>query len=370
MLEGVKWGEFRIGDLFEIGTGSLLSGNELNKGSIPRISVRSDNNGILGYFDTEKIDNSRHFENFISVNFFGSDGGIFYHPYKASVEMKVHTLKIPNIEFNARTGKFIASSLSISLNGFNYGSQLSSSKLKNLNFKIKLPICENGEINFSFMEKFIAELEATHLAELEAYLQVTGLKDYKLTNEEISALEDFENDSIKWCEFRLGDLFKIEKTKSFNSDSLVDGFEYDYVTRTSINQGILQTTGFINDNNINSEGTWSLGLLQMDFFYREKKWYAGQFVRKVIPKFELNEYTKLYFSSVLNSLKPYLLTLAVRFVDEEFRKIKVNLPVFKNNIPNYDFMQTFIRAIEKLVIKDIVLFAERKIKATKSVINK
>ncbi len=73
---------------------------------------------------------------------------------------------------------------------------------------------------------------------------------------------------------------------------------------------------------------------------------------------------------MLNSLKPYLLTLAVRFVDEEFRKIKVNLPVFKNNIPNYDFMQTFIRAIEKLVIKDIVLFAERKIKATKSVINK
>ena len=47
---------------------------------------------------------------------------------------------------------------------------------------------------------------------------------------------------------------------------LTDGNEYDYITRTSLNQGVLQTTGFVNDENINNAGTWSLGLLQMDFF--------------------------------------------------------------------------------------------------------
>lgn len=64
----------------------------------------------------------------------------------------------------------------------------------------------------------------------------------------------------------LGDLFKVENTLSFNTDKLVSGKEYDYVTRTSLNQGILQTTGFVNEENINPAGTWSLGLLQMDFF--------------------------------------------------------------------------------------------------------
>lgn len=69
-------------------------------------------------------------------------------------------------------------------------------------------------------------------------------------------------------------------------DKIIDGTEYDYVTRTSLNRGILCTTGFVNSENINSAVTWSLGLLQMDFFYREKPWHAGQFVRKIIPKID------------------------------------------------------------------------------------
>ena len=85
-------------------------------------------------------------------------------------------------------------------------------------------------------------------------------------------------ENVEWGEYRLGDLFEIERTLSFNADRLVDGNEYDYVTRTSANQGIFRTTGFVNKENINSENTWSLGLLQMDFFYRRRKWYAGQFV--------------------------------------------------------------------------------------------
>lgn len=71
---------------------------------------------------------------------------------------------------------------------------------------------------------------------------------------------------VKWSEFKLGDLFDIQKTTSFDSDELTDGDAYDYVTRTSNNQGILRKTGFVNQSNINKAGGWSLGLLQMDFF--------------------------------------------------------------------------------------------------------
>ncbi|MBR1375134.1 MAG: restriction endonuclease subunit S [Cardiobacteriaceae bacterium] len=147
------WGEFKIGDIFDIQTGSLLNSKELKNGDIKRISAKNENNGIIGSYDTEFIKEARHYENFISVNFFGDT---FYHPYKASVEMKVHILKLKNKVFTQSSGIFIASILKRYFSDkFGYGNQLSSSKLKNENFKISLPITQNGEIDFEFMETTI-----------------------------------------------------------------------------------------------------------------------------------------------------------------------------------------------------------------------
>ena len=159
-------------------------------------------------------------------------------------------------------------------------------------------------------------------------------------------------------------MFEITNTLSFNADKLNFGTEYDYVTRTSFNQGILQTTGFVNAENLNESGVWSLGLLQMDFFYRRKKWYAGQFVRKIIPKFDLTESSILFFSTILNQQKKVLLSVLVRNVDETFNNLKVQLPLkeksldFSNpcdNIKNidFDFMESFIRELEEERIREL-----------------
>ena len=151
--------------------------------------------------------------------------------------------------------------------------------------------------------------------------------------------------AVKWGEYRLGDLFEIENTLSFNTDKLVPGVDYDYVTRTSLNQGILRATGFVNRENINPAGTWSLGLLQMDFFYRRKPWYAGQFVRKIIPKIEIKDSAVLFFSTLLNKQKPKLLSVLVRDVDKVFRSIKIQLPT-KNGEIDFDFMESFVAELE------------------------
>ena len=150
---------------------------------------------------------------------------------------------------------------------------------------------------------------------------------------------------VEWGEYRLGDLFDINNTLSFNTDKLVDGDEYDYVTRTSTNQGILKSTGFVNKENINEAGVWSLGLLQMDFFYRKKKWYAGQFVRKIVPKIELAPSVIPFFTAVLNHQKPILLSVLVRNVDDIFKNLKVKLPVKEGKL-DFDFMESFIAELE------------------------
>ncbi|MFW9280902.1 restriction endonuclease, partial [Glaesserella parasuis] len=66
--------------------------------------------------------------------------------------------------------------------------------------KLSLPIKPNAnsdklaQIDFDFMENFISQLEA--------YLLVTGLKDYTLTAAEQQALADFENGKVVWGGYR------------------------------------------------------------------------------------------------------------------------------------------------------------------------
>ncbi|MGL4759241.1 MAG: restriction endonuclease subunit S [Patescibacteria group bacterium] len=151
---------------------------------------------------------------------------------------------------------------------------------------------------------------------------------------------------MEWGEYRVGELFEVKNTLSFNKDVLVEGNQFDYVTRTSQNQGILQETGFVNDENINNSGVWSLGLLQMDFFYREKPWYAGQFVRKIESKIELSKKSILFFTIVFNRLKKVLLSVLVRDVDSKFLNSTILLPTLNNQI-DFDFMESIITKIEQ-----------------------
>lgn len=127
---------------------------------------------------------------------------------------------------------------------------------------------------------------------------------------------------------------------------MVKGKEFDYVTRTSQNQGVLQKTGFVNSQNVNQSGNWSLGLMQMDFFYRQNPWYAGQFVRKIIPKIDIKIVAIPFFTSVLNRLKPLLLTVLVRNVDETFLNSELTLPITKKGDIDFKFIEQFITELE------------------------
>lgn len=126
------------------------------------------------------------------------------------------------------------------------------------------------------------------------------------------------------------------------------------MTRTSQNQGVLQTTGFVNKD-VNPSGVWSLGLLQMDFFYRYKPWYAGQFVRKIIPNRSLTQNSILYMTALLNKQKEKLLSVLVRDVDSKFKSTVVTLPS-KNGEVNFDFMDEIIDELEAARIADLDVY--------------
>ena len=159
-----NWHDFKIQDLFitennnhiQTPTGAAVSKKDLREGNIPRISASGNNNGIIGYYSVNNNKNYRVFENFISVSFLGT---IFYHPYKASLDMKVHCLQL--IDEQARNNPyinlFLVTALQIGLMG-NYVDQISSKLLPTL--YIKLPSTDSGTPDWSYMDSYMRNLES------------------------------------------------------------------------------------------------------------------------------------------------------------------------------------------------------------------
>lgn len=160
---------------------------------------------------------------------------------------------------------------------------------------------------------------------------------------------------VKWGCYKVRDLFNIDNTTSFNTDKLVVGFDYDYVTRTSLNQGVLCSTGYVNSN-YNSSGNWSLGLLQMDFFFRNKPWYAGQFVRRITPKFSTSHNAFLFLTMLLNGLRNKLLTVLVRNVDETFLESNIYIPATDKGEIDFNFMDSFISELKDMHMEQLYAY--------------
>lgn len=368
-LNNVEWGEFLLKDLFEISTGSLISSQKLKSGNCPRISVKNFDNGVYGMFDTKNISDARHHKNFITVNFFGN---AFYHPYEASIEMKVHALKLKNKEFTSATGLFITSVINYSLKDkFSYGDQLSSSDLKNLNIKIKLPT-KNGEIDFEFMEKFITKLEAERITELEAYLKennlayltAAGLKDFILTDEEKFALENLN--SCIWQKFLLKDLFgESTRGKRLKSDDRIEG-NLPFVTAGETDEGISAYIG--NEVKIFSKNT-----ITIDMFgsakYRNYNYGADDHIAVVhtekISKFASIFVTVAIHKSSHNGQFHY----GRNFYAKDADSLEIYLPTKDGEI-DYEFMEKFITAVQKIIIADVVKYSEEKISAYRQAVNK
>ncbi|WRC03211.1 restriction endonuclease subunit S [Helicobacter pylori] len=377
-LNAIKWGEFKLGDLFEASNGDFdIQKRHINHKGEFVITAGLSNNGVLGQSDIK----AKVFESHtITIDMFGC---AFYRsfPYKMVTHARVFSLK-PKFEINHKIGLFLSTLFFGYPKKFGYENMCSWVKIKN--DKVILPLKPTAntqtleDIDFDFMEKFIAELQA--------YLKATGLENTTLSNAEENALNVFNNSiggntpcGLTWQSFKLGDLFEIEKTLSFNKDALTQGQDYDYITRTSQNQGVLQTTGFVNAENLNPPFTWSLGLLQMDFFYRKKSWYAGQFMRKITPKAEIknkiNSRTAHYFTTLLNALKRPLLSVLVRDIDKTFREQKIQLPLKPTAKTqtlediDFDFMRTLINALMKQTIQGVAEYCSAKIQATKEIIS-
>lgn len=163
-----KWGEFKVGELFETNgnktfTGAGIPKTKLDSGDTPRITVTDKNNGIIGYYADTDNPNYRTYDKFISVSFLGT---VFWHNYRASVDMKVHVLnKLKNRDWTDNIAFFLTSVIKQSIAQFSYSDQLSASKLYDLTIPLPLKHGTNpidysqDDIDWGYMEGFMRQIQ-------------------------------------------------------------------------------------------------------------------------------------------------------------------------------------------------------------------
>ena len=355
----------------------------VDDGEIPVYSSDTSNNGIIGYTNREAEFIVSH-ENPIYLVFGDHTRSlnIVFHSFNVTDNVKVLSLKD---SYSIKILLYIISSWQKGVPNLGYSRHWSIAK----KVLFKVPV-KNGVIDFAFMENFIAELEAERIAELEAeriaeleaYLRVTGLSDYILTEEERAVLEAFRNGKISWGGVKLLNnqqvaniewkMFNLEKLfgKSTRGRRLKSadrvGGNLPFVTAGEANEGISAYIG--NDVHIFSENTTTIDMFG-SAKYRNYK-YGGDDHIAVVHTENLAKHAAIFVTTAIHKVSHAgQFSYSRNFYATDADELTISLPA-TNGVPAYAYMEVFIKAVQKLVIKEVVVYADRKIEATREVVKK
>lgn len=380
--------EIRLGDLFVISNSKGVNANQVEfGGSYPYVTRTEKNNGIAGYIYADDLDKINP-ENTIS---FGQDTWtLFYQsePYFTGNRVKVLKLKDENFKLTEEVALYLITAMKKVLIGLTWGT--SKNEVNFENRTICLPVTSSGEIDWQYMQERIAELEH--------YLVASGLNDYELTEEDksILATELFNSDdatelpSENSCrkearKFRVVDLFEVLKiTNKLSKLKLSNDGKFPVYSSDTANNGII---GFTDTPNymcsedvpvyiIFGDHTRSFNIVRKSFSVLDNvKILCPQFVtedeiliyiitkwKKTIPDLGYSRHWKIAKDCVL------FLPIQTDTANNPIIDPK-NTYHPEGYIPDWSFMENYIRAVEKIVIKDVVDWKDEEIKKTKELVS-
>lgn len=358
-MKNVKWGEFRIEDVLqwqpqkEINPLKLGELKDETEPFYPFYGQATKDNGVISYNQLTKnvLNNLEgkptiliHSNNqnivYLETPFYLKDG------HGATSVLQCAALNRENQMF------VIASIDKVIKHKYSYNNKATKIELKNT--IIKLPVNISNIIDFDFMERFVAELEAERINELDNYLSEKVLNNYDLTEQESKALENYAN--LNWSTFNLENLFgKSTRGRRLKSADRVAG-TLPFVTAGETDEGVSAFIG--NDVNVFSANT-----ITIDMFgsakYRNFE-YGGDDHIAVVHTDKLPNYASIFITSAIHkSSYNGQFHYGRNFYAKDADELDILLPV-KDGKPDYDTMENVVSAIHKLVIKDVVLYVERK----------
>ena len=402
--------EFRIDQVFIMKRGKEAAPNRVPDGEYNMVNETSTNNGITKRAYSENIFDGNSIT--VSVNYATT---VFYQPepYCASVNILI----LENENLDAESAMYIVAMLRKNNEKYDYNNKISKDRLAET--VLSYPVIENvnldheytvDDIDWQYMRDRITELERDRITELErdriteldAYLQATGLNDYELTDEDIETIslsgfghyeERDSEDAVKICkemrEFRCGDLFDIHPTKAYkmsNDELYQTSGNSPVLSNSSVDNGIggycgLDTTenGRIITFSDTTTGTDTM-------FYQPNSFIGYAHVQGMYP-FDENwgEFQQRYFICAMKQACGTGWDYSNKFNRKLVAEMTPLLPIQTDTegnsiidteckyhpdgyIPDWNFMEKYIRAIEKIVIADVVQYKDTMISKTKEVV--
>ncbi|MBQ0084065.1 MAG: restriction endonuclease subunit S [Clostridiales bacterium] len=335
-LNDREWKSFKIDSLFitetkgNIPTGSYIKKDQLKEGTVPRITVTSQNNGIDNYWIDISSSSYRTFENFISVSFLGD---VFYHKTKSSIDMKVHSLQLKDRTLSECLAIFLCRALRNNTEISTYGNQLSSYDLARKS--IMLPIDTIDNPDYDFMQAYVKEREQI---KVERYTQYC-----KERFSELGRFVDIESLSSKsWGSFFIKKIFdEIERGKRLKKDDHISG-DKPHVSSTSLNNGVDQFIGNENKTRVFEDclslaNSGSVG----SCFYEPFQFVASDHVTH-LKKYDTSKYIYLFMATMLNRLsEKYNFNREIN--DSRISREKILLPITEAGEPDYDYMEQYVK---------------------------
>ncbi|MUU60881.1 restriction endonuclease subunit S [Helicobacter pylori] len=381
-LNAIKWGEFRLGDLFEASNGDFdIQKCHINHKGEFVITAGLSNNGVLGQSDIK----AKVFESHtITIDMFGC---AFYRSfaYKMVTHARVFSLK-PKFEINHKIGLFLSTLFFGYPKKFGYENMCSWAKIKN--DKVILPLKPTAktqtleDIDFDFMEKFIAELEQCRLAELQAYLKATGLENTTLSNDEENALNIFNGNNsggggntpcgLTWQSFKIVDIFEVKNTRNILARDVVrDSGTTPYLCASkennAVNSYINYNADFLDKGNcIFIGGKTFVVTYQQKDFYSNDSHNLALYLKDTHSKTKLNQ---LFIITCIYKALNNKYSWGDSISNTKIQNDSILLPTNQHGKIDFHFMCTLINALMKQTIQGVAQYCGAKIQAAKEIIS-
>lgn len=372
--------EFKVGDLFDVHPTKAykLNNSDLlsTVGQTPVVVNSSQNNGIGGYSELEPTEEPG------ILTFSDTTSGqntLFYQSQSFIGYSHVQGMYPKNFQFNNLTAMFMVATLRATLGRrkWDYSNKLNRAIV--IEMKIQLPVkpgtdqvnYTEDDIDWDYMESYIHELEESYIHELDAYLKETGLDDYELTDAEREVLE--HEPMMK--EFNVGDLFDGASGDTDIKKEHLTGEGYPVITAGVDNLGI---AGYSSINaKILPENSLTVDMFGNCCFrpFEYKMVTHSRVFALTLKNKPLTQEAGLFICTMLKWLQSKY-NYSNMCTYNKIKNETIQLPVkpdtdeinYTEDDIDWDYMESYIRAMEKQVIADVVDYKESTIATAKELV--
>lgn len=152
-----EWAEFRVGDLLTLKVAKSNDKGNLKVGTVPFVGRSNDNNGLQGFYDAPNVTHGKC----ITLGMVGTFRA-FWQENDFAASQNILTLRAPWL--NRHTALFICNIIEIAIKGrYSYGNSIKAGTFGDT--ILNLPVDDNGQPDYDFMEHYIKSLPFSKVLE-------------------------------------------------------------------------------------------------------------------------------------------------------------------------------------------------------------